>query len=289
MRELTELVAGIDFGEGPRWHEGRLWYSDFYQHEVRAVDSAGNQEVMVGADQLGDRRPSGLGWLPDGTLLLVSMVERELLRLDDNGELSVHADLSSIATGHCNDMVVDDVGRAYVGNFGFDLEAGADMVGASLALVQPDGTASVAAEGLTFPNGAVITPDGSTLIVGQTFGGDYQAFDIDASTGSLSNQRQWAALEGSAPDGCALDADGAIWFADAMGKRCVRIAGGPDGGEVLEVIDVGQPTYACMLGGDDGTSLFILSADNAAPDKCAGTGTGKIRVASVDSPRAGRP
>lgn len=285
MRALDELVAGIDFGEGPRWHQGRLWYSDFYQHEVRAVDMHGNQEVMVSSEFLGERRPSGLGWLPDGSLLIVSMVEREVLRYVD-GSLSLYADLSAIATGHCNDMVVDAAGRAYVGNFGFDLDSGADPVGASLALVQPDGAVSVAAEGLLFPNGSVITPDGATLIVGQTFASDFQAFDIDPANGSLSNQRQWAAIEGTAPDGCALDAQGAIWFADAFGKRCLRVA---EGGEVLETINVGQSTYACMLGGDDGTTLFVLSSDGATPDECNGTATGKIRIVTVDSPRAGMP
>ena len=286
MGELRELVTGIDFGEGPRWHEGRLWYSDFYQHEIRAVDLDGNQEVMVGADVLGDRRPSGLGWLPDGSLLIVSMVEREVVRLDTSGMLSQHADLSSIATGHCNDMVVDAAGRAYVGNFGFDLDSGESLVTAALALVQADGAVSIAADELRFPNGAVISADGSTLIVGQTFGGDYQAFDIDPDDGGLSNRRTWASIEGTAPDGCALDADGAIWFADAVGSRCVRVA---EGGEVLETIDVGQPTYACMLGGDDGKTLFILSSDGASPDECRGSATGKIRVVGVDSPGAGRP
>lgn len=286
MGELTELVDGIDFGEGPRWHDGRLWYSDFYQHEIRAVDTNGNQEVMVGADRLGDRRPSGLGWLPDGSLLIVSMAEQELLRLENDGSLSSYADLSSVATGYCNDMVVDEAGRAYVGNFGFDLEAGEELVPASMALVQADGSVSAAADGLLFPNGTVITPDGSTLIVGQTFGSDYQAFDIDPSDGSLSNRRTWATIEGTAPDGCALDADGAIWFADATGKKVVRVA---EGGEVLQTLDVGQPTFACMLGGDDGKTLFILSSDGASPTDCAGTATGKIRTVVVDSPAAGRP
>ncbi len=286
MAELDTLIGGIDFGEGPRWHDGRLWYSDFYQHEVRAVDLDGNQEVMVGADLLAERRPGGLGWLPDGRLLVVSMVERELLRLEPDRSLVLHCNLSHIATGHCNDMLVDQHGRAYVGNFGFDLDGGAELSPASLALVKPDGSCSVAAEGLVFPNGAVITPDGSTLIVGQTFGGDFVAYDIDPADGSLSNKRQWAKIPGTAPDGCALDEEGAIWYADAIGDQCIRVA---EGGEVLETIAIGQPTFACMLGGPDGRSLFILSSDSATPEQAAGSASGFIRVATVDVPHAGLP
>ncbi len=286
MRDVVDLVGGIDFGEGPRWHDGRLWYSDFYQHEIRAVDLAGNQTVMVGREKLGERRPSGLGWMPDGTLLLVSMVDRQVLRLATDGSLQTHADLSGLATWHCNDMVVDNVGRAYVGNFGFDLDGGGDFTAADLTLVQPSGEVSVAASGLAFPNGSVITPDGSTLIVAQTFASDFVAFDIDASDGTLSNQRQWAEMPGVAPDGCALDAEGAIWVADALGNRCLRVA---EGGEILETIDVGQPTYACMLGGPSGDTLFIVSCDGSDPAEIAGKGTGVIRMTPVDVPAAGLP
>ncbi len=286
MSEINELVGGIDFGEGPRWHDDRLWYSDFYQHQIRAVDMDGTQEVMVDTDRLGDRRPSGLGWLPDGRLLVVSMVEQEVLRQEPDGTLVQHADLSGIAGFHCNDMVVDSAGRAYVGNFGFDLDSGADPQPADLALVQPDGTTSVAAEGLLFPNGAVLTDDESTLIVGQTFGSDYVALDVDKATGQLSNRRQWADIPGTAPDGCALDAEGAIWFADAVGAQVVRVH---EGGEVSQTIDVGQPTFACMLGGPDGRTLFILSSDGANSADVAGKASGFIRTVTVDVPHAGRP
>ena len=218
--ELRLLVDNVDFGEGPRWHDGRLWYSDFYQRAIYSVTTAGERTVMFGDL---DDRPSGLGWMPDGSLLAVAMTSRSVWREVD-GTLQPHADLSAIATGHCNDMVVDAAGNAYVGNFGFDFEGGATFAAADLALVRADGSVEVAAEGLAFPNGSVITPDGSTLIVGESFGGDYVAFDI-ADDATLSNRRVWAAIPGAAPDGCAQDADGGIWFSDAFGSQVVRVAG----------------------------------------------------------------
>jgi len=277
---FTKLVGGVDFGEGPRWHDGRLWYSDFYQASIYAVSTDGEREKMLEHDD----RPSGLGWLPGGDLIFVSMTRQALMRWD--GEtVQPYADLSGIATGLCNDMVVRSDGTAYVGNFGFDLENQADFAPAALAMVSPAGEVSVAAEGLAFPNGAVLTPDESTLIVGQTFASDYRAFDV-AADGSLSNSRQWAEIPGTAPDGCALDADGAIWFSDATGQKVVRVA---EGGEVLASVETPQSTYACMLGGDDGTTLFVLCAAGAHPDEVAGKGEGGIWTMAVEAGHAGRP
>ncbi len=275
------LVDGVDFAEGPRWHEGRLWYSDFYQASIYAVGLDGSRETIHG--NLSDR-PSGLGWMPDGSLLVVSMVDRKLLR-DVDGHLVEHADLSSVATWHCNDMVVDEVGNAYVGNFGFDLESQADFVPADLALVRTDGTVEVAARGLAFPNGSVITPDGSTLIVGESFGGTYQAFAI-GDDATLSGQRLWAEIPGTAPDGCSLDDAGGIWFSDALGSRVMRVV---EGGEVTHTVATPQPTFACALGGDDGRTLFALTAPGAHPDEVAGTGAGAIYAMAVTHPHAGRP
>ncbi|MET0662150.1 MAG: SMP-30/gluconolactonase/LRE family protein [Ilumatobacteraceae bacterium] len=266
--ELRLLVDGVDFGEGPRWHDGRLWYSDFYQRAIYSVTTAGERTAMF--DDLDDR-PSGLGWMPDGSLLAVAMTSRSVWREAD-GALVRHADLSAVASGHCNDMVVDAAGNAYVGNFGFDFESGGTFALADLALVRPHGSVEVAAEGLAFPNGSVITRDGSTLIVGESFGGGYVAFDI-ADDATLSNRRVWASIPGTAPDGCALDADGAIWFSDALGSQVVRVL---EGGEVTHRVGTPMPTYACALGGDDRQTLFVLCAPATHPDDVAGKALGAI-------------
>jgi sugar lactone lactonase YvrE len=276
------LVDGVDFAEGPRWHDGRLWYSDFYQRTIYTV-TADRERTAVFTDL--DDRPSGLGWLPDGTLVVVFMTTRRLMRDDGGGTLVEHADLSAVATWHCNDMVMHPNGNAYVGNFGFDLEARSSFEPADLALVRPDGTVEVAAQSMAFPNGSVITPDGSTLIVGQTFGGDYVAFTIN-DDGSLSDRRQWAEIPGTAPDGCTLDAAGAIWFSDALGSQVVRVA---EGGEVTDRVATPLPTFACTLGGDDGRTLFALCAPGSHPDEVDGKAAGAIYTSRVDHPHAGHP
>lgn len=276
------LVDGVDFGEGPRWHDGRLWYSDFHQAAIYSVGTDGDRRTEYG--DLPDR-PSGLGWMPDGSLLAVFMTSRTLMRDRGDGELVEHADLSRIATWHCNDMVVDGAGNAYVGNFGFDLESRARFRPADLALVRPDGTVEVAATELRFPNGSVITPDGRTLIVGQSFGGDYVAFTI-GDDATLCERRTWATVEGTAPDGCTLDAEGGIWFSDALGSQVVRVE---EGGHVTDRVATPQPTYACMLGGVDGTTLYALCAPDSHPAECAGRAAGAIYARAVEHPHAGRP
>ena len=281
MPELQLLIGGVDFGEGPRWHDGALWYSDFFQRAIYRVTPDGTRTVVHAG--LGDQ-PSGLGWLPDGRLLVVSMRDRTLLREDD-GALVEHADLSAVATGNANDMVVDEHGNAYVGNFGFDYDAGGRFSTADLALVRPDGTVEVAATGLRFPNGSVITPDGSTLIVGESFGGTYQAFAIHDDA-TLGPARLWAQVEGSAPDGCTFDAEGGIWFSDARTPQVVRVL---EGGAVTHRIPTPMPTYACALGGDDGRTLFVLCARSTRHADVAGKGEGGIFAVDVDVPHAGRP
>jgi len=276
---VERLIGGLDFGEGPRWHEGRLWYSDFYQGAVYAVDEAGGRETILEIDD----QPSGLGWLPDGSMLVVSMTRRQVLRVAD-GVVTIHADLGTVAGFHCNDMVVDARGHAYVGNFGFDLEAGEEPRTAALAHVAPDGTVSVGAEELEFPNGSVITPDGRTLIVGETFAGRYTAFTI-GDDGALSDRRIWAEMPGVAPDGCTLDAEGAIWVSDARAPRVLRVA---EGGGVLDELPTPQRTFACMLGGADRRTLFVLTAEGAGAS-VAETGGGAIWTHRVGVPGAGRP
>ena len=280
-RELTLFHTGVDFGEGPRWHDGLLWFSDFYRHGVFTLDADGNETRVVTVET----QPSGLGWLPDGTLLISSMLDMKVLALGDDGQLRDYADLSAIAEYKGNDMVVAADGTAYVGNFGFGLDEGAAFEFAALAGVRPDGTVFVAAEDLMFPNGSVITPDGSTLIVGESFGGQYTAWDIEAD-GSLSNRRIWAKIDGHVPDGCCLDADGAIWMGDVTNNRFCRVH---EGGEISEMIEVDGAAVACILGGEDGKTLFMLVSPGTAPEDLAGQGKSVIMSTRVDAGAAGLP
>lgn len=278
---MIQLVDGLAFGEGPRWHDGRLWYSDMHRRVVERVDLGGNREQVCEVPN----DPSGLGFLPDGRLLVVSMRDRRLLRLEDDGTLVEHANLWDLASWHLNDMVVDAEGRAYVGNFGFDLAAGAKPSPAELIMVEPDGSARVVAEDMKFPNGTVITPDGSTLIVAQSYGRDLVAFSI-ADDGGLTDRRVWADLDGGTPDGICLDAEGAVWYADPVGGDCVRVA---EGGAELDRIVTGRKAFACMLGGPDRRHLFMLTADGSVPDKAVESLSGRIEVVEVEVPGAGLP
>ena len=280
-RSVEVLHEGLDFGEGPRWHDGRLWLSDFWQHHVLSFGPSGDRRVELELDD----EPSGLGWLPTGELLVVAMSSRQVRRVTPSGEVVRHGDLSGIATGRANDMVVDGRGNAYVGNFGFDMDAGEKPAAAALALVRPDGSVEVAATDLRFPNGSVVTPDGTTLVVGESMGACYTAFTIQED-GTLTDRRTWAEVPGRAPDGCTLDAEGAIWMADAGGGGCFRIA---EGGEVLDHVEAGQKVFACALGGDDGRTLFLVTAPAFGEAVSAGKGLGKVEVVEVDVPGAGWP
>jgi sugar lactone lactonase YvrE len=271
------VVDGIDFGEGPRWHLGRLWFSDFYQGTISSVGHDHKRRVEVEWNG----RPSGLGWLPDGRLLFVSMLDRRIMRREPDGSIVEHADLDGIATGFCNDMVVGRLGNAYVGNFGFDFEGGEAPAPATLAIVWADGTVTAAADDLGFPNGSVITDDAATLIVGESMSARYTAFTITHDRG-LTNRRIWAEVPGMAPDGCTIDATDAIWFADALGKQVVRVR---EGGEITDRIPTHDNVYACMLGGPDGNTLFALTAAGSHPDIVAGTGTGALWQRPVEVPR----
>jgi sugar lactone lactonase YvrE len=278
---LPVLLEGLDFGEGPRWHDGRLWFSDFHQHAVSSVGDDGVRRIELEIDDA----PSGLGWLPDGRLLVVAMESRRVLRVEADGIVVVHADLSAVTGGNCNDMVVAADGTAYVGNFGYDFTVGEPRRPAALARVTANGGVSVAADDLEFPNGTVITPDGRTLVVGETFGQRATAFTV-ADDGTLHDRRLWADLGDVLPDGCTLDAEGAIWFADARSSTVVRVR---EGGEVVDRIDAGQRAFACALGGDDGCTLFVVCADSARDGEVAGRPSGTIRTARVDVPHAGLP
>ena len=290
MTQVTIVADGLYFGEGPRWHNGRLWFSDFYDHAVKSLGADGHVAIE---HELADQ-PSGLGWLPDGRLLVVSMKELKVLREED-GTLVEHADLSGLARHLCNDMVVDDSGRAWVGNFGFDLDAELEKKGpegvladhpmTNLVRVDPDGSVHLAAAGMHFPNGSVISPDGRTLIVAETLAMQLSAFDIQPD-GSLQNRRVWAPTSACVPDGICLNADGNVWVANALAPECVLIA---PGGQVVEVVETSQNCYACMLGGADGRDLFMVTAGSSDHSEASAARSGRIEMTRAPSPGAGWP
>jgi len=292
------LLDGGAFFESPRWHEGRWWVSDFYREAVYTVSTDGAEERVVEVEH----QPSGLGWRPDGSLLIVSMKDRRLLRRDPDGSVSVDADLSAFTDSPLNDMVVDARGRAWVGCFGFDLMSFAQPQLAPLMRVDPDGTATLAAEQLMFPNGSVITPDGKTLIVGETAGCRYTAFTI-LEDGSLTDRRVWAQLAPApqlgtlqemvpqiavGPDGCTLDTDGHIWAADEVGGRCIRVA---PGGAIVDEIPTpdGLGCFACALGGEDGRTLLLCAAPDFLEANRRRAREAVLLTATVAVPHAGVP
>ncbi|MEV5301634.1 SMP-30/gluconolactonase/LRE family protein [Amycolatopsis methanolica] len=292
----NSVLTGFSYLECPRWHEDRIWFADFYTHLVQSSLEDGS-DLRVEAEVPG--QPSGLGWLPDGRLLVVSMRDARLLRREPDGTLVTHADLSAHVTGHPNDMVVDAQGRAYVGNFGFDLMNGAPVAPANLLRVDPDGSVTVVAEDLWFPNGSVITDDG-VLLVDETFGNRVTAFDI-AADGSLTNRRVWAKFGeplterefekalpqiAVAPDGCCLDAEGALWVADGVGGRLLRVR---EGGEIADEIRPGTGVFACMLGGADGRTLFACAAPDFNEHARKDAREASLLAFRVEVPRAGRP
>lgn len=293
VTDTTTALDGIRFGEGPRHGpDGRTYVSDFYEHEVFTVDLATGERERV-CQVPG--QPSGLGWLPDGRLLVVSMTDRKVLRLEPDGSLAEHADLGHIATFHANDMLVDPQGRAYVGNFGFDLhgfiaENGiAPLVDgsyqppkAALALVRPDGGTSVVAGDLDFPNGAVLV--GDTLVIAETLAFRLTAFDV-AADGTLHNRRVWADLRerGIVPDGICVDAEGAIWAAPALAARAYRIV---EGGEVTDEVRTSQPCFAVALTGPDRRTLLCCTAPSSEPWDVADHHLGKLETARVTVPGA---
>lgn len=277
----TVLADDFAFLEGPRWHGGRLWLSDIWDYTVFAVDEAGEREAIVRVPE----RPSGLGFLPDGTPLVVSMVNRHLYRLV-GGELVLHADLSTLVEAEINDMVVDNDGRAYIGNMGYDLFAGGEPKTAEITLVEPDGSFRHVAEGLDFPNGMALLDDGRTLVVAESFGHRLTAFDR-AGDGSLGKRRTVAELPEQVPDGICADLDGNVWVSGAMGGLFLLIA---PHGATLATIDVRpRAAIACQLGGADGHTLFCLTYDGGIEELSRGQAGARIETARVDSGAAGSP
>ena len=280
MPEVQTLLTGLAFGESPRWHDGRLWFSNWVAQEIVAVALLGKSEVIARMPSF----PFSIDWLPDGRLLVVWGREG-LLRREPDGRLLTHVDLSGLAHGW-NEIVVDGRGNAYINGGGFDLLAGEAFAPGIVALVTPDGSARQVADGIAFPNGMAVTADNSTLIVAESYAKRLTAFDIEAS-GSLANRRVWADLGDGVPDGICIDAQGAVWYGDVPNKRCVRVR---EGGEVLQTIDLDRGCFACMLGGVDNRTLFMMAAEWRGPANMTDSPrTGQVLTAQAPAPHAGWP
>jgi sugar lactone lactonase YvrE len=283
MPELRTLVTDLVFGEQPRWHEDRLWFSDWGTREVIAVDIQGSSEVIF----RGPSFPLCVDWLPDGQLLVVSAQDGRLLRRQPDGSLVPYGDLRGAADPPPgNELVVDGRGNAYVNGGGFDLMAGAPFSPGVIAMVTPDGSCRTVADELAFPNGMLITPDESTLIVAESYAQRLTAFEV-AADGSLANRRVWADLHGGVPDGICLDAENCVWYADVPNRRCVRVR---EGGDVLQTIELDRGCFACTLGGPGGGTLFMMATEWRGPEKMFdGPRTGQVLTTEAPAPGRGWP
>jgi sugar lactone lactonase YvrE len=281
LAEVQILTGGLAFPESPRWRDDRLWLSDWGAHEVLAVDLEGKSEVIARVPSF----PMCIDSLPDGRLLIVSASEGLLLRMEPDGSLLTHADLTGFGDHPWNDIVVDGRGNAYVNNIGFDFPNG-EFAPGIIALITPDGSARQVADGVAFPNGMVVTDDNATLIVAESYGNKLTAFDIGAD-GSLSNRRPWANVQDGVPDGICLDADNAVWYGDVPNKRCVRVR---EGGEVLQTINLDRGCFACALGGADKRTLFLIANEWTGPaNMAAGARMGQVLTAEAPAPGVGWP
>jgi len=277
VHETQVLKTGIALGESPRWHDGRLWFADWVAEEVVALDLDGRGEIITQVRSL----PFSIDWLPDGQMLITS--GRKLLRMEPDGSLATHVDLSGLSEHGWNEIVVDGRSNTYINNICFDFIGGGEFAPGIIALVTPNGEVRQVADGLAFPNGMAVTPDNSTLIIAESFAGRLTAFDV-ADDGSLSNRRVWAEL-GEGGDGICIDAEGAVWI-PAM-KACLRVR---EGGEVLQRIELDRFCFACMLGGTDGKTLFMMAADWSGPENVGkGPRTGQVVTAEAPAPGAGWP
>jgi sugar lactone lactonase YvrE len=282
MPEVTTLIAGLTFPEQPRWHDDRLWFSDWGTREVIALDPGGSTEIVL----RGPSFPLCVDWLPDGRLLLVSASDGRILCRELDGSLATYADLTRLSPRPPgNEMVVDGRGNAYINGGGFDLSAGEEFAPGMIAVVASDGSARVVADDLAFPNGLHIAADGSTLVVGESYAKRLTAFDIVAD-GGLSNRRVWADLGEGVPDGICIDAENAVWYADVPNKRCVRVR---EGGEVLETVEVDRGCFACALGGTDRSTLFIAANRWSDPATMFDGTEGQLLAVKAPAPGAGWP
>lgn len=271
------LMEGIVFGESPRWHGGRLWFSDWGAHQVVALDLDGSHEVVAAVDSF----PMCIDFLPDGRLLIVDSAQRRLLRREPDGSLVPHADLSVVADKPWNDIVADDRGNVYVNTIGFDFPAEQFAPGL-IVLVTPDGGVRQVAGDLAFPNGMAITPDGETLIVAESYGNRLTAYDI-GSDGGLGNRRVWAETPGDHPDGICMDPE-AVWYADVGNRHCVRVRAG---GDVLATVDTDRGAFACALSRGPDPRLFVVGQIWGGPG--LSEPTGQVVAFPAPAPGAGRP
>ncbi len=266
------LLTGLGFPESPRWRQGRLWFCNWGKQEVVAIDQEGKTEVVA---RVPTTIPFCIDFLPDGRLLIVSGQEGILLRQEPDGSLNHHADLKSISKHPWNEIVVDGCGNIYI-------NGGPGII----AVLTPGGAPKQVADGIAFPNGMAIMPDNKTLIIAESHGKKLTAFDI-AAEGTLSNRRVWADLGDGVPDGICIDAEGAVWYADVPNKRCVRVR---EGGEVLQTVGVDRGCFACMLGGLDKKTLFIMAAEwHGFAKMMEGMGTGRVLTIEISVSRAGWP
>lgn len=308
MKELKKLIGGLYFGEGPRWHENKLWFSDFYSHKVMTLDENNSLETVCEVPS----QPSGLGWLPNGDLLIVSMLDRKILRFSE-GSISVHADLSEYVAHKCNDMVVGRDGTAYVGNFGMG-DAGESLNSTHLMIVKSDGTVLKGPDNLLFPNGTVITEDGKNLIIAETLGAKLTSFDIE-DNGELTNRKLWARTSPlfslliikflssmgfdlskvdfskysknlHVPDGICLDEKNGIWIASPTTKAVVRIE---KGGNITDTINTPKGAFACMLGGKERKTLYVIISNSSDPEEAQASPEGEIHSIEVEIPGVGKP
>lgn len=278
MTETVVLASGLAMGESPRWHDDRLWVCDWMAGEVLRFDASGGRRVMHRLSGL----PFSIDWLPNGRLVVTSGSTQQVLCEQADGSLRPYCDMSR----RWNEIVVDGRGNTFVNEIGFDMMAGAPPTAGTIAVVRPNGETRQVADDLWFPNGMAVTPDDSTLIVAESYGNRLTAFDITPD-GDLSNRRTWADLGDAAPDGICLDAEGAVWYADVPHQRCVRVR---EGGEVLQTVEADRGCFACMLGGEDGMTLFIVATEWGENTMTGGGDrTGQILTTRVTVPRAGRP
>ena len=281
---MQTLMTGLMFGESPRWHDHRLWFADWGTQEIVAVGLEAKSEVIVSM-KLSSFQAISFDWLPDGRLIIVSSRDARLLRREPDGTLVTHAELSSMAKGW-NEIVADGRGNIYVNGGGFDLMAGEKFAPGMIALITHDGAIQQVADGIAFPNGMAVTPDNSTLIIAESYGKKLTAFDI-AKGGQLSNRRVWADLKDGVPDGICIDAENAVWYADVPNRRCVRVR---EGGEVLETVQLDLGCFACMLGGADGRTLFIVAREWRGLESTADRSRkGQLLTITAPAPHAGRP
>jgi sugar lactone lactonase YvrE len=278
VSEPEVLMEGVVFGESPRWHDGRLWFSDWGANQVIALDTDGSHEVVATVASF----PMCIDFLPDGRLLVVDSAQQRLLRREPDGSLVGHADLSGVSQKPWNDIVVDEHGNAYVNGIGFDFPGG-EFAPGLIVLVTPEGIVSQVAGDLAFPNGMAISPDNATLVVAESYANRLTAYDID-SDGGLSGRRVWADTPDDHPDGICFDAEGAIWYADVGNQRCVRVR---EGGDMLATVNLDRGAFACTLSRDHDPRLFVVGQDWAGSEPSQPSG--RVVAVPAPAPGAGRP